>query len=527
LPRNDRPVSRFGPDVTRRSHAPANQAGQAGAAAVSQVSPADAGAQSTAADAAAEAAASARPQPFQSDQPAPRRPSSALVDGPLARTLFFFTLPILASNVMQSLNGSVNSIWVGHYLGEAALTATSNANTILFFLLALVFGIGMASTILVGQSIGAHDVAQAKRVVGTSATFFVGVSLVIAAFGGIATQPLLAYMRTPPDAMPFATDYLRIIFAALPFMYGFTFLMMVLRGAGDSRTPFHFLVLSVLLDIALNPLLIFGAGPIPRMGIAGSATATLIAQVVSLLAILVHLYRRGHFLWLHGPELRYLRPSGPLLKALVLKGLPMGLQMVVLSGSAIVMISLVNGFGSETTAAFGAAMQLWNYIMMPALAVGVAASAMAAQNVGAKRWDRVRGTAVTGVLFNFLMTGTLVVILYLFNRAALSLFLPQGSQALDIAGHINAIVVWSFVLFGISMVLGGVVRSTGAAVPPLVVLFISLWLIRIPFAVLLLERWKADAIWWSFPIAAAASALFMWLYYRYGGWRSARMLPAG
>src|SRR3954471_6649418 len=137
-----------------------------------------------------------------------------LIEGPIGRTLFLFSLPILGSNVMQSLNGSVNSIWVGHYLGEAALTATSNANTILFFPLALVFGIGMASTILVGQSMGAKDVAQAKRVVGTSATFFVAVSIVIALCGGIAAAPLLAYMRTPADAMGFAEAYLRIIFAA-------------------------------------------------------------------------------------------------------------------------------------------------------------------------------------------------------------------------------------------------------------------------------------------------------------------------
>jgi putative MATE family efflux protein len=331
-------------------------------------------------------------------------------------------------------------------------------------------------------------------------------------------------MQTPPDAMPYATAYLRIIFAAIPFLFAYTFLIMVLRGAGDSKTPFYFLVLSVLLDIALNPLLIFGAGPIPRLGIAGSATATLIAQGVTLIALLVHLYRAKHFLWLHGAEWRLLRPDARLLRALIVKGLPMGLQMIVLSGASIVVISLVNRFGSQTTAAYGAALQLWNYIMMPALAVGMAASSMAAQNVGARRWDRVRRTAVTGVLFNILMTGTLVVILYLFNRAALSLFLPQGSDALALAQHINAIVVWSFVLFGISMVLGGVVRSTGAAVPPLIVLFVSLWLIRLPLAVALMGPWQADGIWWSFPVGAGCSALLMWLYYRYGGWRRAHML---
>src|SRR5436190_20954222 len=114
-----------------------------------------------------------------------------LTEGPIARALFFFTLPILASNVLQSLNGSVNAIWVGHYLGEAALTATSVANTILFFLLALVFGVGMAATILVGQSIGARDLDAAKRTVGTSATFFVVASIAIALAGTLATGPLL------------------------------------------------------------------------------------------------------------------------------------------------------------------------------------------------------------------------------------------------------------------------------------------------------------------------------------------------
>ena len=172
-----------------------------------------------------------------------RRTRAALTEGPLGRTMFFFTLPILASNVLQSLNGSVNAVWVGHYLGEAALTATSVANTILFFLLALVFGVGMAATILVGQSIGARDLDAAKRTVGTSATFFVVASIAIALAGTLATGPLLRAMRTPADALPFATDYLRVLFAAVPFMFATTFVMMVLRGAGDARTPFYFLVL--------------------------------------------------------------------------------------------------------------------------------------------------------------------------------------------------------------------------------------------------------------------------------------------
>ena len=158
-----------------------------------------------------------------------------LIEGPIARTLFFFTLPILASNVLQSLNGSVNAIWVGHYLGEAALTATSNANTILFFLIALVFGVGMASAILIGQSVGAHNLEQAKRVVGNGAAFFVVGSIAIASTGAIFTAPLLTFMQTPDDAMPFAVAYLRIIFLGIPFLFSYTFVMMVLRAAPATR----------------------------------------------------------------------------------------------------------------------------------------------------------------------------------------------------------------------------------------------------------------------------------------------------
>lgn len=451
-----------------------------------------------------------------------------LTEGPIARTLLWFALPTLGANVLQSMNASVNAMWIGHYLGEAALTATSNANLILFFLLGLVFGIGMAATILVGQAFGRRDVTQARRVVGTAAGFFVGMSVLLAVLGFVFTPHILGWMQTPLDARPYAESYLRIIFLALPSMYFYSFLMMTLRGAGDAKTPFLFMLLSVGLDIVLNPLLMFGVGPFPRLGIAGSATSTLLAQSIALAALLLHLYRRDHPLAIHRAQLSYFVPDRAILRALVAKGLPMGLQMVVISTSAIVMIGLVNTYGSRTTAAYGAAAQLWTYIQMPALAIGAAVSSMAAQNVGAGLWERVSRIARTGVLFNFAMTGALVALIYLFNCGALRLFLPADAQALGIAIHMNAIVVWSFLFFGITFVLFGVVRSTGAVLPPLVILFLSLWLVRLPFAWGLHQRWGVDAIWWSFPLGSMVSLLLAGLYYRYGSWRQARMLrPAG
>ena len=455
-----------------------------------------------------------------------QRPDHSLTEGAIGRTLIVFSLPILAGNVLQSLNGSVNAVWVGRYLGEAALTATSNANLILFFLLSAVFGIGMAASILVGQAIGAQDLARAKRVTGSSATFFTGVSAVVAIGGWLATPWLLAHMAMPPDALPLASAYLRIIFAALPFMFGFSFVMMILRGAGDARTPFVFLFVCVVLDIVLNPVFIFGLAGMPAMGIAGSAMATLLANAVSLAAMIAWLYARKHFLRLARGELRHLKPDREVFRALVAKGLPIGLQMIVMSLAMIVMITFVNRYGSHTVAAYGAASQLWTYIQMPSFAIGAAVSTMAAQNVGAGRWDRIGRIARAGVYANVALTGSLVLVIYLFNRGALGLFLPDDSNALAQAQHINAIVVWSFVFFGVAMVFSGVVRSTGAVVPPLVILVIALWLVRIPFAWLLIDRWQADALWWSFPLGSLVAATLAASYYRWGRWRNARMMGA-
>ena len=350
-----------------------------------------------------------------------------LTTGPIGPTLFAFALPIMGGNVLQSLNGSVNAVWVGRFLGEQALTATANANNIMFFLIGAVFGVGMAATILVAQAMGAKDMDRARRVIGSSASFFFGVSVLIALAGMPLSRGILHWMGTPAEALPYAEAYLRIIFMAVPFLYLFAFLTAILRGAGDTRTPFLFLMLAVALDIVINPLLIFGLGPFPEMGIAGSATATLVSNAVALAALLLWLRHRRHPLWIGRAQRAYYRPDPAILRALVFKGVPMGLQMVLISLAMIMMIGMVNAYGVSSASAYGAALQLWTYVQMPAMAIGAACSSMAAQNVGAGNWPRVHATARTGVLFNFLLTGALIAPIVLFDRYTLAL--PSGRNS--------------------------------------------------------------------------------------------------
>jgi putative MATE family efflux protein len=453
-----------------------------------------------------------------------RRGGPDLTTGPIGKTLITFALPVLGSNILQSLNGSANAIWVSHVLGEAALTATSNANQILFLMLGAVFGVSMAANILIGQSIGANDDALAKRVVGTSTTFFILLSLSVGVAGFTLTPAILKAMGTPAEAAADAVAYLRVIFAAMPFMYFFSFVMMAQRGVGDSRTPFYFSLLAVALDITLNPLLIIGVGPFPTLGIAGSAASTLISQTFTLGVMIAYLYRRNSILMIRPSEWRLLIPDIAIIRSLVTKGLPMGFQMIVISLAAVTMMSFVNRYGVHTSAAYGAAAQLWTYVQMPAMALGAAVSSMAAQNVGAGRMDRVEQVARTGALYAILFTGLPIVAIYLADPWVLQAFLPATSPSLPIAVHINAIVLWGFIPFGVAFIFSGIVRATGAVWPPLLAMIISLWGVRVPLATLLEPSLGADAIWISFPVGSATTLVLAGGYFLWGGWRKAKML---
>src|SRR5204862_5640300 len=227
-----------------------------------------------------------------------------LTQGPIGPTLLAFALPTLVSSILQSLNGTVNAIWVGRFLGEGALAATSNANMVMFLLTAFVFGFGMASTILIGQAWGRKDVEGARRVFGTATGGFAVIAVAIATAGYFLAPAILHLLGTPGDAAPLALAYLRVIFLAMPALLLLTLSMMALRGAGDSMTPRWFMIVAVILDSGLNPVFILGLGPAPRRGIAGSATATLIANYDALLGLIGYMYMKDLPLRLRGHELR-------------------------------------------------------------------------------------------------------------------------------------------------------------------------------------------------------------------------------
>jgi len=438
-----------------------------------------------------------------------------LTEGPLTRTLLVFALPQLVGNVLQSLNGSINAVWVGQLLGDEALAATASSNILMFLLFALVFGFGMAATVRIGQAWGANDVIDARRVLGAALGLTGAISLVMATLGILFADKVLDLLATPGAAHDQALAYLRVVFIANPIATITTMIAMGLRGSGDAATPLRFMILATVLDVILNPILILGLGPAPALGIAGSAWATVIATTIGFGSMLVWIYAKDLPLRLRGAELAWLRPRWEETRYLLSRGLPMGAQMLVISGAGVIMIGLVNREGLVTAAAYGALLQIWNYIGMPAMAIGGAVSAMIAQQIGAGREDRVDAISLSGSLANLAMTGVLIAVLVPFDRPVLELFLGATSPSVQAALHIQDLAIWTYLPFGVTIVLFGTLRAYGANYATLGVLLASMYGVRLGAYYLLYPLIGADALWYSFLLSSVASlALTLLVYFR-------------
>jgi putative MATE family efflux protein len=455
--------------------------------------------------------------------------SGDLTQGPVTRTLLVFALPTLGSNVLQSLNGSISAVYVGKFLGEDAFAATGIATMVMFLIFSAVFGLSMAATIMVGQAMGRRDLEEVRRTNGATTGAFIIISLFIALLGGMLTPPLLRLLATPAEAFPHAVEFLKYVFLGIPLVFISMLLQSTLRGVGDAVTPLWTTVLNLILSVLLNPLLILGWGPIPALGLTGAALAGVLTNGLCLLFLVARIYMLDSPLCLRGSQWRLLRPDWAHLRPVLTMGVPMSLSMVIMAISSVIMLGLINREGVDTVAGYNAANQLWNYIQMPAFAVSSAVSAMAAQNIGAGRWDRISAIARTGLVVNLAMTGLLVLGTLPTDTYLLGLFLPATSPAVAIGEHINLMIGWTFIPMAVSMVLTSIVRANGAVVAPFVILFVSVILVRLTLGFGLHDWLGAEAIWLAFMASSSASALMAAAYYMQGSWRSPRAtrVPAG
>lgn len=431
---------------------------------------------------------------------------------PLWKTFLRFLAPLMLSNALQSLFGTVSNVYLGQMIGVDALAAVSVFFPVMFFLFAFVMGLSTGATVLIGQAFGARELDKITSIAGTTLAIGLLLSTSVALIGGLFSRQLMMALATPADILDQASAYARIMLLTMPL--GFVFLLMtaMIRGVGDALTPLLALALSTAIGLILTPMLIHGSFGLPAAGIASPAWAAAIANALTLIALAVYLRRKKHALAPDAALLRQLRLDGAMLGKILGIGLPSAIGMVVMAIAELVLLGLVNGFGSDATAAYGAVNQVMGYTQFTAMSISIAVSILGAQAVGGGDRTRLDGIVRTGLAFNFVLTGGLVALIYLAPRAILGIFITDAA-VLDLAKGLLDIALWSSVPFGLATVFSGAMRAAGVALTPMLLSIFAIVAIELPAAVILSRTIGLEGVWAAYPIVFCAMFVLQMGYY--------------
>ena len=442
---------------------------------------------------------------------APR--SIALDDSrPIWQSLAIFLGPLMLSNVLQSLSQTANSVYLGRLVGVRSLAAVSAIFPIVFFLISFLIGVGAGSSVLIGQAHGARDERKVKQIAGTSLALTLVLGALVGLVGGTFSHDLLAVLGTPSDIIDIATSYSRIVFFSIPLLSVYLLYTTLLRGTGDTRTPFFVLIASTALTFALTPIFILGLFGLPALGTNGAAVGNVLSNSFALIGLFVYLRVKRNPLALDREMLANMRLRPALSLTIARIGIPTSLNLVMLSLSEIAVITFVNRFGSTAVAAYGAVNQVASYVQFPAVSIGIAASVFGAQSIGAGRTDRIGTIVRSAVALNYVTEGVLIALAYVFSTAIISLFIT-APDTVAIAHHLLLITLWSYALFGNARVLSAIMISSGTVVAPTLLSILSIWGVEVPVAYVLMGRIGLDGVWYGYPAAYAAGLVFQLLYY--------------
>ena len=443
----------------------------------------------------------------------PSPPTTAPAPPVLWRVYLAFLVPMIISNILQALSGTVNNNYLGQLLGVGAMASVSAFFPVLFFLISFMIGLGAGASVLIGQAWGAREPERVKAVAGTTLTIGLCAGLLVAIFGGTFTEPMLRALGTPADILPGATAYARIVLLAAPGLFLFLLVTSMLRGVGDTKTPLKTLLISTAVGLLVTPALILGWGGLPQMGVASGAYAAVASYLIALGWTAWYLRRKHHVLAPDAAFLKHLRFDRTIAAKVLRIGLPTAVSMITISLSEIAVLFLVNTHGSQATAAYGAVNQIVSYVQFPAISIAITASILGAQAIGGGRGQTLGKIARTGIVMNLLLTGSLVLLGYLFSRSILGLFITDAA-VVELAQTLLHIMLWSSVIMGMSMVLSGLMRASGTVLVPTLITVLSIGLVQVPVAWVLNSRYGINGIWAAYPVAFLAMLAMQSTYYQ-------------
>ena len=435
-----------------------------------------------------------------------------------------FSIPMLLGNFAQQLYNTADTVIVGIYKGDLALSAVGSSMPILNLLLALFVGVSTGAGIVVSQRFGAKDREGLSVAIGNCITLSAIATVAIMIIGPLITRPMLELLKTPDSIIDWCSQYLNIYFIGIVGFFFYNMLSGILRGLGDSVTALGFLLVSAALNVGLDLLLV------KDMGVAGVALATAIAQAIS--AVLCYLKLRT-MADVFDMRVKYTKLQANVAKRILTLGLPSGITQAIMASAGMVVMNLTNQMGEMVVACNVIVMRVDGFAMLPNLTFGQAMSVYAGQNVGAGKYDRVHKGVKQGLLIGLAFSATITGALLLFGRHLFSLF-TDTPALIELANRMIRLMAVGYICVSITQVLGGVMRGAGDTTTPMWISMISTIFIRVPVAYGLAYLTRTPDYPHGQPIALFSSLMISWtlgavisiIVFSIGKWKKKMMLQA-
>lgn len=448
-----------------------------------------------------------------------------LTEGSLARPLFHLAWPIVTIQLLQVTYNLADTIFLGWY-DPTAVAAISLGFPILFLLLSVAGGFTTAAAILVAQYTGAEGSEDAGRIAGQSLAFVGLLSIGLGLLGVLVTDPLLAFLpanaETGASVLPMMGDYLTIVFLGTPFIFGFYVFTALMRGYGDTYTPMRIMAISVAINVVLDPIVIFGLGPVPELGIEGAALASVFSRGLATVAGMYVLFRTNRGPDISLPDLRLERET---VTEIVRIGTPTALEQSMVAFAMVLLTALVALFAPPVAAAYGVVNRLVSLVVLPAIGVGQATETVVGQNLGAEKPDRAERAVWLGAT---VVGGTMIVVAVIaaaFPEPIVASILGADSEhteeSIRLGSQYLRIRSVEFAFMGVLQVFLGGFRGAGNTKHALAIALLILWGARVPatYGLAIWLDWGALGIWIGMSVGDIVGALVAVPWFMRGTWR--------
>ncbi len=436
-----------------------------------------------------------------------------LAKGSVLKKLIMFSLPFLASNIIQSLYNVADMLIVGQFSGTASMSGVNIGGQVTFIVTNIIIGLCTGGTVIIAQSIGAKDKQSTKETTSTLITLLALLGVILTVIMIIFGDPILHLLKTPAESYDESKNYLIVTSLGIIFIFGYNALSGILRGMGDSKRPFWFITIACFTNIVLDLVLV----AIFDMGAQGAAIATVFSQALSMILCIIYL-KKNNFIF--DFKLKSFRIKTHRLTQIIKIGLPSAVQNGIVSLSFLVITTLVNEIGVEASAAVGVVGKFNSFAIMPAIAMSNSISTMAAQNIGANEWDRAKKCCHIGLTISAIISFIIFGIAQGFAGPIISLF---DHNPVVIESGITYMRTFSFdyIIVPFVFCLNGLFIGAGHTTFSLMNSMMSSLLLRIPGSLIFgkVIGMGLSGIGLGGPVASLGSLAMVLFFYFTGRWK--------